>query len=65
MNLSDHSDYDTVLSRAKLYYGKNVKLLQSTRKSKKNINYMIITKNPITIVLIDSLENMDCPSNYL
>ncbi len=43
MNLSDYSDFDTVLSRAKHYYGKNVKLLQSTRKTKK---YMIY--NPIT-----------------
>ena len=34
MNLSDFSDYETVLYRAKLYYGENVKLLQSTRKTK-------------------------------
>ena len=38
MNLNDYSDYETVLSRAKHYYGENVKLLQSTRKTKK---YMI------------------------
>ncbi len=38
MNLSDYSDYETVLSRAKHYYGEDVKLLQSTRKTKK---YMI------------------------
>jgi hypothetical protein len=43
MNLSDYSDYETVLSRAKHYYGEDVKLLQSTRKTKK---YMIY--NPIT-----------------
>jgi hypothetical protein len=38
MNLNDYSDYEFFLSRAKIYYGKNVKLLQSTRKTKK---YMI------------------------
>ena len=38
MNLSDYSDYETVLYRAKYYYGEDVKLLQSTRKTKK---YMI------------------------
>ncbi len=38
MNLNDYSDYETVLSRAKHYYGEDVKLLQSTRKTKK---YMI------------------------
>jgi hypothetical protein len=43
MNLSDCSDYETVLSRAKHYYGENVLLKKSTRKTKK---YMIY--NPIT-----------------
>ena len=43
MNLSNYSDYKTVLYRAKHYYGEDVKLLQSTRKTKK---YMIY--NPIT-----------------
>jgi hypothetical protein len=43
MNLSDYSDYETVLYRARFYYGEDVKLLQSTRKTKK---YMIY--NPIT-----------------
>jgi hypothetical protein len=38
MNLSNYSDFETVLSRAKHYYGENVKLFQSTRKTKK---YMI------------------------
>ena len=38
MNLNDYSDYETVLSRAKHYYGENVILFQSTRKTKK---YMI------------------------
>ena len=42
MNLSDYSDYETVLSRAKHYYGEDVKLLQSTRKTKK---YMIFDPN--------------------
>ena len=41
MNLNDYSDYKTVLSRAKQYYGENVKLLQSTRKTKK---YMIFDR---------------------
>jgi len=43
MNLADYSDFQSVLNKAKLYYGENVKLLQSTRKTKK---YMIY--NPIT-----------------
>ncbi len=43
MNLPDYSDYETVLYRAKFYFGEDVKLLQSTRKTKK---YMIY--NPIT-----------------
>jgi hypothetical protein len=38
MNLNDYSDFETVLSRAKHYYGENVILMQSTRKTKK---YMI------------------------
>jgi hypothetical protein len=38
MNLSDYSDFEAVLSRAKHYYGEDVKILQSTRKTKK---YMI------------------------
>ena len=38
MNLSDYSDFEIVLYRAKHYYGEDVKLLQSTRKTKK---YMI------------------------
>jgi hypothetical protein len=42
MNLSDYSDFEAVLSRAKHYYGENVKLLQSTRKTKK---YMIFDPN--------------------
>ena len=43
MNLSDYSDPEIVLYRAKFYFGEDVKLLQSTRKTKK---YMIY--NPIT-----------------
>jgi hypothetical protein len=38
MNLSDYSDPEIVLYRAKFYFGEDVKLLQSTRKTKK---YMI------------------------
>jgi len=43
MNLTDYSDPEIVLYRAKFYFGEDVKLLQSTRKTKK---YMIY--NPIT-----------------
>jgi hypothetical protein len=42
MDLSNYSDFETVLSRAKHYYGENVKLFQSTRKTKK---YMIFDPN--------------------
>ena len=43
MNLNDYSNFKTVLSRAKHYYGEDVILKKSTRKTKK---YMIY--NPIT-----------------
>jgi hypothetical protein len=39
MDLSNYSDFETVLSRAKHYYGENVKLFQSTRKTKKYMIY--------------------------
>ena len=35
MDLSDYSDYETVLNRAKYFYGDNVVFLPSTRKTKK------------------------------
>jgi hypothetical protein len=38
MNLSDYSDFEAVLSKAKQFYGENVILKKSTRKTKK---YMI------------------------
>ena len=38
MDLSDYSDYESVLKQAKHYYGNDTILLPSTRKSKK---YMI------------------------
>ncbi len=38
MNLSDYSDFEAVLSKAKHYYGENFILKKSTRKTKK---YMI------------------------
>ena len=41
MDLSNYSDFETVLSRAKHYYGENVILFQSTRKTKK---YMIFDR---------------------
>ena len=47
MNLSDYSNIDTVLYRAKLYYGEDVKLLQSTRKMKKYMIFDPITKKNI------------------
>ena len=43
MNLSDYSDFEAVLSKAKDYYGEDVILKKSTRINKK---YMIY--NPIT-----------------
>ena len=43
MNLNDCSNYDQVLKRAKHYYGNDVVLLPSTRRTKK---YMIY--NPYT-----------------
>jgi hypothetical protein len=43
MDLNNYSDFETVLNKAKHYYGENVILKQSTRKTKK---YMIY--NPIT-----------------
>ena len=43
MNLSDYSDPEIVLYRAKFYFGEDVILKKSTRKNKK---YMIY--NPIT-----------------
>ena len=39
MNLSDYSDFESVLNKAKHYYGENVKLFQSTRKTKKYMIY--------------------------
>ncbi len=41
MNLSDYSDFEAVLSKAKHYYGENVILKKSTIKTKK---YMIYNK---------------------
>ena len=39
MNLNDYSNFDTVFLKARHYYGKNVKLLQSSRKAKKYMIY--------------------------
>ncbi len=39
MNLSDYSDFEAVLSKAKHYYCEDVKLSQSTRKTKKYMIY--------------------------
>ena len=44
MNLSDYSDPEIVLYRSKFYFGEDVKLLQSTRKTKKYMIYNPITK---------------------
>ena len=44
MNLTDYSDPEIVLYRAKFYFGEDVKLLQSTRKTKKYMIYNPITK---------------------
>ena len=45
MNLSDYSDFETVLYRAKFFYGENVILKKSTRKNKKYMIYNPITNN--------------------
>ena len=42
MNLSDYSDFEAVLSKAEQFYGENVILKKSTRKTKK---YMIFDPN--------------------
>ncbi len=42
MKLSDYSDFEAVLSKAEKFYGKNVILKKSTRKTKK---YMIFDPN--------------------
>jgi hypothetical protein len=39
MILTDYSDPEIVLYRAKFYFGEDVKLLQSTRKTKKYMIY--------------------------
>jgi hypothetical protein len=39
MDLSDYSNFQTVLNRAKYYYGDKVLLLPSTRKTKKYMIY--------------------------
>ncbi len=39
MDLNDYSDYETVLNRAKHYYGEDVILKKSTRKTKKYMIY--------------------------
>ena len=44
MNLSDYSNFEAVLSKAKHYYGEDVVLKKSTRKTKKYMIYNPITK---------------------
>jgi len=56
MNLSDYSDYETVLYRAKHYYGEDVKLLQSTRKTKK---YMIYNKKTNKFIHFGAMGYLD------
>jgi hypothetical protein len=56
MNLSDYSDYETVLSRAKHYYGENVILKKSTRKTKK---YMIFDPNNNKFVHFGQMGYLD------
>ena len=45
MNLNDYSDYESVLKRAKHYYGINTILLPSTRPTKKYMIYNPHTNN--------------------
>ena len=56
MNLSDYSDPEIVLYRAKFYFGEDVKLLQSTRKTKK---YMIYNKKTNKYVHFGAMGYLD------
>ena len=56
MDLSNYSDYESVLKRAKIFYGDNVELLPSTRKTKK---YMIKNKFTNKYVHFGAMGYMD------
>ena len=56
MDLSDFSNFETVLNRAKYYYGNNVLLLPSTRKTKK---YMIYNPQTNKYVHFGSMGYID------
>jgi hypothetical protein len=56
MNLSDYSDFEAVSSRAKNYYGKNVILKKSTRKTKK---YMIFDPNNNKFIHFGAMGYLD------
>ncbi len=56
MNLSDYSDFETVLSGAKYYYGEDVILKKSTRKTKK---YMIFDPNNNKFVHFGAMGYLD------
>ena len=56
MDLSDYSDYEIVLNRAKYFYGYNVELLPSTRKTKK---YMIYNPQTNKYVHFGAMGYMD------
>ena len=56
MNLNDCSDYETVLKRAKHYYGNDTILLASTRATKK---YMIYNPNNNKFVHFGGMGYLD------
>lgn len=56
MDLSDYSDYESVLKQAKHYYGNDTILLPSTRKSKK---YMIYNPQTNKYVHFGAMGYMD------
>jgi hypothetical protein len=56
MNLSDYSDFEAVLSKAKHYYGEDVILKKSTRKTKK---YMIYNKKTNKYVHFGAMGYLD------
>ena len=56
MDLSDYSDYESVLKQAKHYYGNDTILLPSTRKTKK---YMIYNPQTNKYVHFGAMGYMD------
>ena len=61
MNLSDYSDPEIVLYRAKLYFGEDVILKKSTRKTKK---YMIFDPYNNKFIHFGQMGYLDSPNMY-